>query len=901
MTQTFKGWEEVAKSLLQCKPDHQLNAGQVDSLHRLAQQLPHNGMVLADEVGMGKTRIAAALVRSVVAAGGRVAILVPPGLGYQWGSELNDFGVKAAPVLRSLWSFFGAWKEDIEANTKPWFNEDVVLLSHSMANWRLGAETHTWRVALLADLNTQWRRLQTGKELERFDQPSSAFDPWVRRASISIAKAFYTKDESNPLSTLMEDLPHNVFRDPSHYTSESSLRKKLERAVGWGLGPFDLVVIDEAHKSRHEKSGLSRLLDRVIVRSDQARTLGMTATPFELDSSQWTEMLTRIGVDGEAQNKIINVIKDYQTAVRNAQQRLSDPVTRDAFKRAALAFQTALSPYVMRRDKRQDADVQRFVQSTRLSHHEYRRECEIIVDTDDISSDWKQAVCAAEALSFVVRQSDKGNNKRLRLTFGNGHGIASLLDQSTMDEAQDEARHDGGTDTDAPLPQNDKQDDAVLTTDSNDKRLERAEWWNAVARLPFESEKGHHALLKHPSIQRTVAAIEEICTRGEKVLVFGKFTQPMRALVQLLNARQMLRSLAEGKAWPQERLHQSTEEIAALEVAWSELRKGEELNKEALSRSLSDQYTKKIKEVRRKVQTSFLEKLDLIQAALPGKPEGRLQALFKECRNKVATQKQPVPDSVDEEKHDLAIMTRALTELLDPESPLTPEVFANTFVELIEASSDRDAQNDKDPEDGDSNAEVNVAEEWAQIWDRISEEYGGQSGGFARLMNGTTKPQTRRFQQLAFNRKSSHLKVLVAQSLVGREGLNLHKACRTVVLLHPEWNPGVVEQQIGRVDRIGSLWAEKLREFEQSTNATPEESPRIEFCPVVFRGTYDEKNWEVLNERWRDLRAQLHGVVISPKNAKEYPGQDEWIAEVNNAAPRFSPVRDDPGAIGSAE
>ena len=157
-------------------------------------------------------------------------------------------------------------------------------------------------------------------------------------------------------------------------------------------------------------------------------------------------------------------------------------------------------------------------------------------------------------------------------------------------------------------------------------------------------------------------------------------------------------------------------------------------------------------------------------------------------------------------------------------------------------------------------------------------------------MNGTTKPQTRRFQQLAFNRKSSHLKVLVAQSLVGREGLNLHKACRTVVLLHPEWNPGVVEQQIGRVDRIGSLWAEKLHEFEHLTNLTPEDIPRIEFCPVVFRGTYDEKNWEVLNGRWSDLRAQLHGVVISPGLAKQYPDRDEWITEVNDAAPRFSPV-----------
>lgn len=34
---------------------------------------------------------------------------------------------------------------------------------------------------------------------------------------------------------------------------------------------------------------------------------------------------------------------------------------------------------------------------------------------------------------------------------------------------------------------------------------------------------------------------------------------------------------------------------------------------------------------------------------------------------------------------------------------------------------------------------------------------------------------------------------------------------------------------------------------------------------MVFRGTYDERNWDVLRERWDELRAQLHGVVISTR------------------------------------
>jgi SNF2 family DNA or RNA helicase len=55
--------------------------------------------------------------------------------------------------------------------------------------------------------------------------------------------------------------------------------------------------------------------------------------------------------------------------------------------------------------------------------------------------------------------------------------------------------------------------------------------------------------------------------------------------------------------------------------------------------------------------------------------------------------------------------------------------------------------------------------------------------------------------------------VLVAQSQVGREGLNLHEEYRTVVLLYAEWNPGILEQQIGRVDRKNRRWFKDLHDW----------------------------------------------------------------------------------------
>jgi hypothetical protein len=173
----------------------------------------------------------------------------------------------------------------------------------------------------------------------------------------------------------------------------------------------------------------------------------------------------------------------------------------------------------------------------------------------------------------------------------------------------------------------------------------------------------------------------------------------------------------------------------------------------------------------------------------------------------------------------------------------------------------------------------------------IGGAYTNRQGGYARLMYGETKPQARRMMQLAFNRSNSFPRVLVTQSLVGREGLNLHESCRIVVLLHPEWNPGVVEQQIGRVDRVNCRWAKELnRAIDEGK--TGSDLPRIEIRPVIFKGTYDEHNWKVLQERWDDLRAQLHGEAIPARLREDEDKEGRLILEqIARSRPEFSPLK----------
>ena len=873
MKQRFKGWMAVGRELealaeAKGRPGWPLNDGQCASLRGIAARLPKNGVVIADEVGMGKTRIAVALARSVIAAGGRVLILVPPGLGFQWRAELRDGGVAAPDLLRTLWQYLSVWAPDGPAET-PWFEQDVVLLSHAFTHWRLGPGCEPWRWALLPAVLAWARKAAHPRSLrwrhEKLD------DSWVQGAAQSIVAAVGNLPGTNPAARLLADLvartDWDAALDGTHYGRHEGLRPELERVVGLGLGVFDLVIIDEAHKSRGSDSGLSRILDGVVLAGDTVRHLAMTATPVELDVGQWRQTLRRIGVDAAALSGAEgDIFERYAKACLRVRQSPDSPAALERFRSAAAGFQAALTPFLLRRDKREVGAVQAFAAHTGLPFHAYREEREVSVDTLHLGLAWKQAVCAAEALSVVSRGRDDAFSKRLRLTMGSGHGVATLIDQVRRDADKD--RHQLAADLrDGQVEEGDAHQAASPATD---KRAQRAAWWREVIAGAFDRDGD--PLYGHPALLAAVEAIEEVTRAGEKVLVFGRFTLPLQALERLLNARQMLRALDAGEPWAQAKVHDA--EWTAVQAAHRQLGRAGPADRQALDHQLRRQY-RELENRRRDFRVGLLERLD---AGLPGR--GRSRQVFEAFR-------QAVPQEAGEADGALALVAQALHELAAGERDTgATRPVAGAFAALV------DAVCEPQDEDGGSDqalTDTAVGALWQTLQARLREEFNRPEGGFARLMYGGTEPQTRRFLQLAFNRPGSHPRVLVAQSLVGREGLNLHRACRTVVLLHPEWNPGVVEQQIGRVDRVDSLWERQLGErLGQGSGDAP--WPRILVRPVVFRGTYDERNWDVLRERWDALRAQLHGVVISPRVSESFGVAPSRVAEINDAAPRFSPT-----------
>lgn len=852
--QGFQGWASVAERLRDVaeeSPDR-LNEGQCASLVAIANRIENNGVIIADEVGMGKTRIAVEVCRAVAASGGRVAVVVPTGLGFQWQEEFRQGGMDRPEIIRSLWGYLEAWKDSDEP--RPWYRENIVILTHTFSNWRLSDKSGAWRWGMLPAIYAYWRRSQEGRFPRGFNK-CGLDDDWLNHAAEDICAHIQAGGDECArmvVSDIEREYSWHTSPNGSDYIKNGRYRTLLHKAVGLGMGAFDLVVIDEAHKSRGGESGLSRILDEVVLPQTNARRLALTATPVELDVTQWLQILERISV--REPETCRQAIDEYANAVRNVRVSWAgSEASRNAYYQASIKFQRALGDYLVRRDKRMDMSVQRFVEKTGESYDAYRREHEICITPEILPDSWRQAICAAESLSMVSDGSDEQGAKRLRLTMGSGHGIAAHLDRLTENGMDS----DGDVESRQGRVKEDGKDSASLVSS---KRQQRAMWWQSVL---GHALAGSNGLYSHPGILAAVEEIEKYTRAGQKVLVFGRFTAPLKALTELLNARQLLQCLEEGEYLPQEKIHEGARD--AIPFALEQLSMSYQLDE--IDVLLETQY-KQLEGRRRLLRKNLSELLE--EAIKSGRFAGAAN------------------DTVNYKGEVFRHLVRAVDELIGGSMEPTPVHCREAFAELISALHDMDeeAANSSIDNEGDTSL---PDVDWSTLAEMLSLEYGDQRGAFSRLMYGNTLHQTRRLMQMGFNRQVGYPKVLVCQSIVGREGLNLHQACRVVVLLHPEWNPGVVEQQIGRVDRVGSRWSKEFDEYVRE-GRDDADIPRIEIRPVIFEGTYDSYNWRVLRDRWDDLRAQLHGVVV-PRRARESVSEEDLalIRELDSRGPDFSP------------
>jgi broad specificity phosphatase PhoE len=112
-----------------------------------------------------------------------------------------------------------------------------------------------------------------------------------------------------------------------------------------------------------------------------------------------------------------------------------------------------------------------------------------------------------------------------------------------------------------------------------------------------------------------------------------------------------------------------------------------------------------------------------------------------------------------------------------------------------------------------------------------------------RLVNGTTKPETRQRLMLTFN-TPFYPEILIASSVLA-EGVDLHLACRHMIHHDLCWNPSTLEQRTGRIDRIGAK-AERCG------------APIDVYLPYIGE-TQDEKQYRVVMDRERWFNVVMGG------------------------------------------
>jgi hypothetical protein len=377
---------------------------------------------------------------------------------------------------------------------------------------------------------------------------------------------------------------------------------------------------------------------------------------------------------------------------------------------------------------------------------------------------------------------------------------------------------------------------------------------------------------EHPRILAAAKEIEFWTLKPEKVLVFGVFLRPLRLLRDVLNVRHALRAADASRPIA----HAIHADAALLGIALRQL--GRLRTEGAFTGRLLDS---DVANVRRALADSHkaYERLRHNVRRRAKKPVLTWRtdpALFGGA---------PVDRGFESALED-HLVSFVLDDLL-----ATPSESADVSDQRFNALTNEFVEERLHPllgELGDEDSDEEQAVLRQEAVRALLEDDDGRQSYHARLLQGATRWETRRYLQAAFNRPGASPWVLIAQSQVGREGLNLHESCRTVVQFHAEWNPAVLEQQIGRVDRKGSLWEKRAQEWLDG--GALGDPPFIEVRQLVFEGTYDAFQWDRVMRRQHVFDASLFGSLL-PAEAWERVPQDR-LGSLRRAAPSFRPRPD---------
>ncbi|MCT2173713.1 helicase-related protein [Dietzia cinnamea] len=858
------------------------------------------GVILADQVGMGKTFTALAVAVSAVLAdpGRPVVISVPKAVGHKWINDWNRFAKTyldpdtareirgpQEPIARPG-AFFSALAEPPETRRhllvvthQALSNNAIGQFAELAAVWAAtggddcGDEgwayrrqfakwsgRREWAVTgrdgfspetvseLLQTPPEQWRRRWqelTGRPLPWDPVPAAVMRALQR---LDPAPVLELLDRSPKRRSVDEARDAERLAETGGALKDLSRRRWQEAMVGVD-SDLSLLILDEAHHTKNNGTQLSRLFapprpgtpDGILYRAAD-RMLFLTATPFELGHDELLRILGRFtaarakdlpeAFTDETQHDLRSALISARRTSRQLERswgRLTeddvrhfdtwtvDEIPDDLPADVRTAWGDAQRAVAAR--KRMNELVRTWV----IRHERPRNRtaiegARVIPGVDaatGIPIDDELALpflLAARIHSLASRGSANPPNF--------AYGIASSFEAYLRLSAGD------GSGADEPVADDPGADGSALATASEPSALDAEMRWydeRVRAAIGIGSGVGVGAgvgvAARHPKVEATTRRVMDHWLKREKIVVFCWFRRTTRAVHSSIEAALRDEIRARG--------------ARAFGVDPAD---GEEIDKEYLRlanrlfrRDTSSRTNLAYRKIHDKLEEHFRSKTS--PEAHPELASWTAEAVIRNFRT---------PQHL--------ARVGGLTRDLDADGILA-DVFApgasrrsladawTDFIERVDSPSGH-PELFRDLLGRDLEAPAEQTED-ADEPDRNAESGRGSELGAVGLADGSTDPDIRRRRASVFTTPSAP-EVLVAGSVMG-EGIDLHTECDVVIHHDLDWNPGIIEQRTGRIERIGSL-AER-----RGTGITV-------YVPYLA-GTHDEKQFRVVRDRqqWFDL------------------------------------------------
>lgn len=298
------------------------------------------GLILADEVGMGKTYEALGVLaaRHHEEPTRRSLILTPgPDLNIKWRKELDAFCDATVPMYHGFEQIYRDARN--LRDLVQLFADSSLRIAVAPVSMFAGSRSSSDNAYLLS-LYFHWKQLRGNQvaaamdrykmgRLRRVDVTSELFlgeVGWDRiEPIVETVMRGRSQDEVVAIDRVFAEQGYDLFSDASKTDKLlAELRFRILREL---LPDLDLLIIDEAHKLKNADS-LRATAVRDVFEGKFAKALFLTATPFQLDVSELRQVL-----------KLFSLARDASAELGEASDRLFADIR--AYQRAYDAFQGA--------------------------------------------------------------------------------------------------------------------------------------------------------------------------------------------------------------------------------------------------------------------------------------------------------------------------------------------------------------------------------------------------------------------------------------------------------------------------------------------------------------------------------------------------------------------------------